>query len=129
MPETKTPAYSDAARRIADEMTMHTLAGSVGSWAAFALADGQPMGHVAFDTRIEAVTACRWDRDNFVYLQVSPDGMQPKEAEAFLAYARFLHDQGWRLPNPEFDFDASMPTFAWDRAAMARHLISGGKSR
>lgn len=106
---------------------MHTVAGSVEKWAAFALADGRPIGHVAYDTRVEAVKACKWDRDNYLYLRVTPDGMQPKEAEAVLKYARFLHDQGWRLPDPEFDYDASMPTYSWDRIRMARHLISGGK--
>lgn len=119
--------YSDAAKRISAEMNMHTIAGKTGEWAAFSIADGRPTIHATYETRIDAVKAMRWDRDNYLYLQVSPDGMGPNEAEAVLKYARFLHSRGWRLPDPEFDYDASMPTFSWDRRDYARHLVSGGK--
>lgn len=121
------PAYSDDARRIADEMTLHAIAGSKGCWAVFRLSDGRPVDHVAYPTRKRAVRHMRWDRDNFLYLEIQPDGMHPKAAQAFLNYARFLHDQGWRLPDPDFDYDASMPTFGWDQQRNMKHLISGGK--
>lgn len=117
--------YSDAAKRIADEMTMHTLAGEAGHWAAFRLSDGRARDHTAYSTRIEAVKAQRWDRDETVYLEITPDGMIPKEAEAYLTYARFLHNHGMRLPDPEFDYDGGMPAFSWDKRANARHLIKG----
>jgi hypothetical protein len=117
--------YSDEAKRMSNEMTMHTLAGMSGHWACFDLQTGNPRGHTAYPTRIEAVMAMRWDRDRTVYLEITPDGMQPKEAQAFLDYARFLYDQGWRLPDPTFDYDGGMPVLASDRRANARHLISG----
>lgn len=119
---------SDEAKRIADAMTLHTLAGSAGKWASFRMSDGHEVQKAtAYDTRIQAVMAARWDRDTTVYLQITPDGMQPKEAEAFLKYARFLHSQGWRLPSPDFDYDASMPMLKSDRYKYARHLVTGGK--
>lgn len=117
---------SDDARRIADAMTLHSIAGNAGRWASFRMSDGREVNtHAAYATRVEAVAFARWDRDTTVYLEISPDGMQPKEAQAFLDYARFLHSQGWRLPDPGFDFDGGMPAHSWDRAAMARQLIGG----
>lgn len=119
---------SDAARRIADAMTLFAIAGLAGRWASFRMDDGNEVHrNASYATRIEAVKAARWDRDTTVYLEIQPDGMQPAEAQAFLDYARFLHAQGWRLPDPEFDFDGGMPAFAHDQRATARHLISGGK--
>lgn len=124
------PAFSDAAKRISDAMTLHYLAGKTGQWVAFALADGRsPDGGTTYDRWAEAVRFQKWDRDRFVYLQVEPPGMTPKEAGAYLKYARFLHSQGWRLPPPdEFDYPdvSACPEFKADRLAMARHLISGG---
>jgi hypothetical protein len=119
--------YSDDAKRISSEMTMHSLAGAAGHWACFKLQDGTPAGHTAYPTRIEAALAMRWDRDNVIYLQITPDGMQPKEADAFLKYARFLHDQGWRMPSPDFDYDAGTPALKSDRLLMARHLLRKDK--
>ncbi len=117
---------SDEARRIADAMTLHSVAGQAGQWAAFRMDDGRERHRgTAFPSRVTAVRACGHDRDTTVYLEISPDGMQPKEAQAFLAYARYLHSRGWRLPDPDFDFDGGMPAFAWDQAAMARQLIGG----
>ena len=122
------PAFSDAAKRISDAMILHYLAGRTGEWAAFRLADGTtPDRHTTYPTRIECVKHQKWDRDTIVYLQVEPPGMSPKEAGAYLQWARFLHSQGWRLPDPEFDYDGGMPDLKSDRLAMARHLISGGK--
>lgn len=123
------PEFADAAKRISDAMILHYLAGRTGEWVAFRLADGTtPDRHTTYATRVECVRFQKWDRDNFVYLQVEPPGMSPKEAGAYLQWARFLHSQGWRLPDPGFDFDGGMPDLKSDRLAMARHLISGGKA-
>jgi hypothetical protein len=119
--------YSDDAKRIADEMTMHSVAGMSGFWACFDLQTGSPRDHTAYHTRREAVMAMRWDLDRTVYLEITPDGMTPKEAQAWLDWQRFLYSQGWRLPDPEFDYDAGKPELKSDRLAMANHLISGGK--
>lgn len=126
---------SEDAKRISDEMNMHALAGSAGHWAAFKLADGTPKNHTAYETWGDAVRfAGGWDRDEVIYLQVQPDGMQPKEADAFLRYARFLHDAGHRLPPPDSvafgycsQLGSGLPYLKADRFKMARHLISGGR--
>ena len=119
--------YTDDARRIADEMNLHAVARSRG-WAVFRLSDGSPVNHVAYERREEAVRDMKWDRDNFLYLEIQPDGMpDPAEGQAVLDYARMLHDAGFRLPSPDFDFDPTMPMQAWDRAATIRHLTTGGK--
>lgn len=118
--------WSDAAKRIADEMTMHAIAHSEG-WVCFRLSDGTPLDHIAHDRRIDAVKAAGWDRDRFIYLEVAPDGMTPKEAEACLKYARVLHDAGFRIPSPEFEFDPTMPLLRSDKIKTIRHLASGGR--
>jgi hypothetical protein len=117
------PAYPDDAKRIADAMTMHTVLGHSGMWCAFALADGRSPDNTAYPTRDEAVMYQRWDRDNYVYLMVQPDGMHPKEAEAFLRYARALHDKGFRLPDPEnLDKIPTMPLTKQDQREQIRAL-------
>jgi hypothetical protein len=121
------PVYSDAALRISDRMNLHAVAGNAGRWASFRLSDGhEVIPHTAYGSRIEAVRFAGWDRDTTIYLEIKADGMPAKDAEEFLSYARFLHDQGWRLPSPDFDFEGiGRPAFAWDRAAYANHLING----
>lgn len=116
--------YSDDAKRISDEMNMHAAAGSAGKWAVFALSDGRPADHTAYGTRRDAVKSQKWDRDYHIYLKIAPDGMQPKEAEAFLRYARLLHDNGFRLPDPDdlVQPDLTMPLMPRDRARQIRLL-------
>lgn len=121
------PALSDAAKRMADAVTLHAIGGNGGRWASFRLDSGREViPHTAYATRIEAVRFAKWNRDTVVYVEIVPGGMEPKEAGAFLQWARFLHSRGWRLPDPGFDFDGGMPDTRADRLAMARHLISGG---
>lgn len=119
---------SDAAKRIADAMVMHTLAGSKGSWAAFRMDDGRERHPgTAYGCREDAVQACGWDRDTTVYLEVQADGMTGTAAQACLDFQRQLHDAGFRIPDPSFSFDLSRPMFAWDRAKTIAHLASGGR--
>lgn len=118
--------YSDAAKRIAHEMTVHSVAGMAGHWASFKLSDGTS-DHTPYSQRVLAVKANKWDRDRYMYLEITPDGMQVKEAQALLEYFRTLHDAGWRLPDAEFDYDPTMPQFEWDRRKTIAHLTSGGR--
>lgn len=123
----KEQTYTDDAKRICNEMNLHAVAKSQG-WVVFRLSDGSPVDHVPYPTRIEAVRHMRWDRDNFLYLEIAPDGMpSAAEAQGVLDYARALHDAGFRLPSPDFDFDNTMPAFGWDKKKTIRHLTSGGK--
>jgi hypothetical protein len=119
--------YTDDARRVADEMSLHAVARARG-WAVFRLRDGRPADHVAYPRREDAVRAMGWNRDDYLYLEIRPDGMpDPAEAQAVLGFARALHKAGFRLPSPDFDFTPVMPAFAHDRVRTIRHLATGGK--
>lgn len=117
-------ALEDAAKRIKEAMDLHAIASDHG-WAVCHLADGKPMDHTAYPTWQAAVKAARWDRDNFMYLEIQPDGMPLQEAIAVLKFARFVHSQGWRIPDPTFNMPPGMPAQRRDRALMARQLVSG----
>lgn len=122
--EVPKPEWSDDARRMADAVTLAAVAGSYGCYMAFHLADGRPADRVPYATRYDAVRHMRWDRDRFVYVLVPPDGMQPKEADVCLKYARALHDAGFRLPDPEFtDVMPTMPALKSDQRLQIQHLL------
>lgn len=96
--------YTDAARRMADTMNLHAIVKSRG-WAVFALADGRS-DSTAYETRDDAVRSTRWDRDNYLYLEIPAGGVNdPAEMQGCLDYARGLHKMGYRLPDPR-DFHA-----------------------
>jgi hypothetical protein len=118
--------YSDDAKRVADEMTLHAVAGSHG-FAVFRLSDGRPMDHTAYDSWSAAVKGAKWDRDNYMYLEIQPDGMTLREGQAVLDYARIVSKMGFRIPSPDWaDHQAmSMPYQKRDRMKMARQLASG----
>lgn len=97
--------YTDDARRMADTMNLHAVAKSKG-WAIFALADGRSPDNTAYEEIGMAHMAMRWDRDNYLYLQIPAGGVQdPAEMQGCLDYARALHKAGYRLPDPR-DFHA-----------------------
>jgi hypothetical protein len=115
--------YPDAAKRMANSVTMFAFLGEAGKWAAYALADGSSPDNTAYDTREECVRFQKWDRDNFVYVMITPDGMEPRAAMAFLRYARQLHDAGFRLPDPEnLDKIPTMPLTKQDQREQIRAL-------
>ena len=121
------PVYSDDAKRVSDEMALHAIAKSRG-WAIFALADGRPFDHTPYESWSAAVKATKWDRDNYMYCEIQPDGMPLREAEGVLKYARTVHKMGHRIPSPDWEggpLSSMMPMRSWDRKAMARQLASG----
>lgn len=124
-------ALQEAAKCISEEMTMHALAlvagAHDGGWVAFWLADGRPLDHTVYPVRTDAVKAAKWDRDHVIYLEVQPDAMTPAAAKACINYARTLHKMGFRIPDPDFNYDATMPLLKADRAKQIIHLASGGK--
>lgn len=100
---------------MADEISMHAILGHYGKWAVFALQDGSPLDHTAYDSRNDAVKAAKWDRDNYLYILIPPDGMTPKAARACITYARMLHDAGFRLPDPDSGIEIpTMPNLQQD---------------
>ena len=90
---------TDSAKRCADIVTLHAVAGSAGKWCAIRMADGGHDGTV-YDTRADAVRH-QLHEQLCAYVLIPPGGMQPSEARAFLGYHRALYDAGFRLPDPE----------------------------
>lgn len=126
MPDTVT-AWPDDVKRVKDEMDMHAVAGASG-FAVLALADGRPLDHTAYPSWSEAVKAAKHDRDRYMFLEIQPDGMPYREADAALKYARIIHSMGHRIPSPDWQagpMASSMPHQPRDRALMARQLASG----
>jgi hypothetical protein len=121
------PDFRDAVKRIKYAMDIHAVAGSYG-WAAFKLEDGST-DNVAYESWKAAVKSTKWDRDNYMYLEIQPDGMHSElEAAAVFDYARTLHKGGYRIPSPDWEAGAlasSMPNQPWDKKTMAKQLISG----
>lgn len=118
----------DCAKRIKDELDYHAVAGDHG-WAVFAMADGAPLDHAAYDSWNAAVAAAKWDRDNYMFVELAPDGCPSyRAAAAILHYARTLSRAGFRIPSPDWEagpMAASMPQQPYDRARMIRQLASG----
>jgi hypothetical protein len=123
--------YSEAAARMADVMNLHAVVKSRG-WAVFALADGTS-DNVPYQDISDAYRAKKWDRDNFLYLQIPMGGVNdPAEMQACLDYARALHKAGYRLPDPR-DFHApdrhfpvhEHPVMRRDWARQIRELTRG----
>lgn len=111
-------SYTDDARRMTDAMNLHAVCKSRG-WAVFALADGRT-DNVAYETRDEAVRAKRWDRDNFLYLEIPAGGVHdPAEMQGCLDYARALHKAGYRLPDPR-EFNSADRDFPVHQAPVMR---------
>lgn len=119
---------SDAAKRISEAMTLHTLAGSAGKWASFRMSDGREVQPgTAYDSHYDAMRHAKWDRDTTVYLEIPPDGIPEAEAQGLLQYARQLHDAGFRIPAPDFSYDPTMPLLQADRDKTIRHLARANR--
>lgn len=122
--------YTDDARRMAATMNLHAVCKSRG-WAVFALADGRSPTADAFETRDDALRSTRWDRDNYLYLEIPAGGvLDPAEMQGCLDYARALSKAGYRLPDPrEFsatdrDFPVhAPPVMQRDWSRQIRHLV------
>jgi hypothetical protein len=119
LPETLTGRpYTDDARRMADVMNLHAIAKSKG-WAVFALADGRS-DNVPYEGYGDALRAKKWDRDNYLYLQIPAGGVNdPAEMQACLDYARTLHKLGARMPDPR-DFNAGDRDFPYHAPPLMR---------
>ena len=87
--------YTDDARRMADMMNLHAIVKSKG-WAVFALADGRSDG-IPYDDISDAYRAKKWDRDNFLYLQIPAGGVHRPGRNAGMSRLRPRAAQG-RLP-------------------------------
>lgn len=122
------PEPPDCVKRVKDAMDLFAVTGASG-WAVFALADGKPQDHIAYESWNAAVRSTKHDRDRFMYVEITPDGMPSyRHAAAPLHYARTLHRGGYRVPSPDWEagpLASSMPAQPFDRRRMAKQLISG----
>jgi hypothetical protein len=116
------PKCGDAARRLADEITLHAIAGSAGKWAAIRLRDGGS-DHVAYDSRSDAVIH-QLSPEYCTFALIPPGGMTIREADVLLDFWRQVYDAGFRAVDPRDDIP-SMPL----RPEEAREQIRlfGGK--
>lgn len=112
----------DAAQRMADEITLHDLAGNAGKWAAIRLADGGS-DHVAYDSRSDAVRH-QTSPEYCTFILIPPGGMQLREADAVLHFWRQVYDAGYRAIDPRDDIP-SMPLTAPEQREQIR--LFGGK--
>lgn len=122
--------WPDPVRRIKDFMDMHAVGGGSG-YVAFSLQTGKPYsGHNTFPSRGAARrNAEKKTRDHLLILEIQPDGMTYREADACLRYERTLVSAGYRSPDSleteENSGVLSMPRTKFDRQRMARQLLSG----
>lgn len=121
--------WPDPVRRVKDEMDLHAVAGGRG-YVPFSLVDGRPIGHNTYPSRRAARKyAERRTTDRLMILEVQPDGMPYKEADACLRYERTLATLGFRTPDAleteENSGLLSIPRTKYDRKRMIRQLVSG----
>lgn len=96
--------HTDAAKRISDACTMHSIATGWDInkyWAAFRLEDGRsPDNNTLYDNKRDAV---RHQSDEFLclYVKLRYGGINTCEAEAFLKLHRQAYLKGFRLANPD----------------------------
>lgn len=98
--------YSDAAKKAADTVSMHAIAGNYGKFVALRLIDGGSDG-VVYDTYSDAVSHQLHEQYCF-YIKVPVDGMKPQEADSCIRWARFAYDNGFR-PSSYGDAQPIMP--------------------
>lgn len=121
--------WPDPVLRVKDEMDMHAVAGGQG-YAVFSLQDGMPLTHDTYPSRAYARRyGERKSTDHLLIIEVQPDGMSYREAEAVLKYERTLVSAGFRSPDSleteENSGVLSMPRTKSDQIRMIRQLKSG----
>jgi hypothetical protein len=115
------PKYSDDAKRLAASVNMHAYLGNAGQYAAYKLQDIST-DNVAYPSR-RAAAQMKWPDDHYwFYLQIPPDGMQLKEAEAYIKYNRKLYEAGLRMPVEMIDQMPTMPNTKEDSIKQIRLL-------
>jgi hypothetical protein len=121
--------WPDPVLRIKDAMDLHAVAGGSG-YAVFSLQTGKQLSNSTFPSRATARKhAEKRTMDHLLILEISPDGMPYREADACLRYERTLISAGVRTPDvfetEENSGLLSMPRMPSDRQRMARQLIKG----
>lgn len=102
--------HSDGARRCSDSVNTHYVAlgfDAIRKWVAVRLSDGGSDG-VLYDTKRDAVRHQLFEQQ-CAYVCISPGGMNPCQAESYLATMRKYYDAGWRLPDPNDEHGGREP--------------------
>ncbi len=102
--------HFDAAKRASDAIRLHLLADrdrAIHSWVAIRLSDGGTDG-ILYDRKAQAVRH-QLHEYQCAYVYIPPDGMNPRAAEVFLRFHRYLYDSGFRLADPDKDLEVVMP--------------------
>jgi hypothetical protein len=96
--------HSDAAKRIADTVTLHWVAGGwdmcVGRWMAFALADGQSDKQL-YPSKYDAVRMQKSRFQDYFFIRIVPGGMNICEAESILMLHRKARERD--IASPDLD--------------------------
>jgi len=90
--------HSDAAKRIADEYSLHRVAdpfGCIGFWIACALEDGHS-DHILYDTKTDAIQHQHHNENWYTFIQIVPAMLTPCGAEVMLKIARMVYVKGGR---------------------------------
>lgn len=129
MTDTERLKWPDPVLRVKDAMDLHAVAGGSG-YAVFSLQTGMPVTGDTYPSRADARRmAEKRTTDHLLILEVSPDGMPYKEADAVLKYERTLISMGVRTPDhletEENSGLLSMPRNRHDRRRMAAQLRKG----
>jgi len=129
MPDLERLKWPDPVLRIKDVMDMHAVAGSFG-YVAFSLQTGKSLtGPWHTSRRSARREAEKKTADHLLILEIQPDGMTYREADAVLRYERALASAGIRTPDSleseENSGILSMPRNRHDRRAMAAQLRRG----
>lgn len=113
------PKCGDAARRMADAVTLAAIAGGAGCWLAVRLQDGA-CDNALYPSRSEAQRH-QSSAEYCTYVQVPPDGMQIRQADAVLDFWRQCYAAGFRAVDPRDDMP-SMPLTGPDARRQIRLL-------
>lgn len=117
MPDlSQAPKCGDAARRMADEITLMAIAGGTGQWAAIRLQDGG-CDHTPYSSRSDAQRH-QLHAEHCTYVLVPPDGMTIRQADNVLDFWRQMHSAGFRPVDPRDD----MPSMPLTRPAARQQI-------
>jgi hypothetical protein len=120
--ENKYTPTDDQAKRCADVVTLHAVAGNAGQWCAIRLIDGGSDNQV-YDTR-ENAQKYQLNPEFCTYILIPPSGMEVQEAKAVLAYWRALALSGIRGDRTDVQWPL-MPLLAADRRKQIDALVKG----
>ena len=116
--------YSSAAWRFSEAATQGLVDGKVGRWIAARLSDGSTDG-VYYDSRAEAVSH-QLHESLCCYVIITPNGMNPQQAESILKFYRYAYNNGFRITDPQAP-DFILPTTNEDMASQLARLAKRKK--